>query len=89
MLSAVLAGGALVALAVPALSMKMDVAGPETLPRDIAIVKTYDRVQEAFPGDQIPADVVIETTDVRVAAGSAGDLLAARAGAGHRGAVGR
>ena len=66
-LSLVLAGGAMVALAVPALGMKMDVAGPDTLPRDIAIVQTYDRVQEAFPGDQIPATVVVEASDVRAA----------------------
>ena len=46
--------------------------GVESLPRDIPVVQTYDRIQEAFPGETIPAVVVVEADDVRhgdVAAG--------------------
>jgi hypothetical protein len=30
------------------------------VPKKLGIVKTYDRIQMAFPGAQMPADVVIE-----------------------------
>lgn len=60
-----LAGGAalavLVALAIPALHLKMQVPGSETLPRDLEVMQTYDRIQEHFPGEQIAAVAVIET----------------------------
>jgi RND superfamily putative drug exporter len=34
------------------------------LPKSIGIVKTYDRIQAAFPGAQTPADVVVRADDV-------------------------
>ncbi len=64
-LSAALAGGALVALAVPALNMDTKVGGIDTLPREIPVVQTYDRIQDAFPGENIPAIAVVEADDVR------------------------
>ncbi|MGB2852790.1 MAG: MMPL family transporter [Solirubrobacterales bacterium] len=72
-LSVVLAGGALLALAAPAIGMNMDDAGVETLPRDIPVVQTYDRLQEAFPGELIPAVVVVEADDVR--SGEVGEAI--------------
>jgi len=39
----------LLALGLPALTMKIDDAGPETLPRSIPEIQTYDRLQTAFP----------------------------------------
>ena len=50
----------LLVLASPALNLKLTVPGFETLPQDLPVVQTYDRIQEAFPGNQIPAEVVIE-----------------------------
>src|SRR3712207_3142560 len=54
----------LIALAVPALGMKTANSGIEDLPRDMPIMQTYDRLQAAFPGGQIPAVVAIKADDV-------------------------
>jgi uncharacterized membrane protein YdfJ with MMPL/SSD domain len=67
-LSAVLAGGLLVALAVPALQLRMVQPGPDTFPKDLPAVQTYDRMQEAFPGTALPATVVVEASDVNAPA---------------------
>ena len=53
----------LLVLAIPVLNLKMAVLGIETLPKDLAVIQTYDRIQAAFPGNQIPAEVVIERGD--------------------------
>jgi uncharacterized membrane protein YdfJ with MMPL/SSD domain len=53
----------LLVLASPVLNLKLAVPGFETLPQDIAVVGTYDRIQTAFPGNQIPAEVVVERGD--------------------------
>ena len=53
---AVLAG-----LGLPALTMKIDNAGPQTLPRSIPVVQTYDRLQAAFPSEGASYDVVVRT----------------------------
>ena len=50
----------LLVLAIPVLNLKMAVPGIETLPHDLEVIQTYDRIQAAFPGNQIPAVVVIE-----------------------------
>jgi uncharacterized membrane protein YdfJ with MMPL/SSD domain len=63
-LSLVVAGGALAALAVPALGMHTVVSGPNDLPRDIPIVQTYDRVVDAFPSEGTEETVVVEAADV-------------------------
>jgi uncharacterized membrane protein YdfJ with MMPL/SSD domain len=63
-LSAVVAGGLLVALAVPALQLRMVTAGPDTFPQSLPVVQTYNRMQEAFPGTALPAHVVVEAPDV-------------------------
>jgi uncharacterized membrane protein YdfJ with MMPL/SSD domain len=63
-LSAVLAGGLLVALAVPALQLRMMQPGPDTFPESLPAVQTYQRMQESFPGTAIPATVVVEAPDV-------------------------
>jgi uncharacterized membrane protein YdfJ with MMPL/SSD domain len=63
-LSAVVAGGLLVALAVPALQLRMVTAGPDTFPQSLPVVQTYNRMQEAFPGAALPATVVVEAPDV-------------------------
>jgi uncharacterized membrane protein YdfJ with MMPL/SSD domain len=63
-LSIALAGGALVALAIPALSMKIVTSGPDDLPQDLTLIKTYNRVKAAFPEEGVTADVVVEANDV-------------------------
>jgi uncharacterized membrane protein YdfJ with MMPL/SSD domain len=65
--SAVLAGGLLVALAVPALQLRMVPAGPDTFPQSLPAIQTYDRIQDAFPGTALPANVVVKAADVRAA----------------------
>jgi RND superfamily putative drug exporter len=52
---------ALVVMALPVLNLKMQVPGIDTLPRELEVMQTYDKIQASFPGDQIPATAVIET----------------------------
>ena len=54
----------LVALAVPALGMKTINPGVAGIPHDLPIMKTYDRIQAAFPGGPLPAVVVVQADDV-------------------------
>jgi uncharacterized membrane protein YdfJ with MMPL/SSD domain len=60
----VAAGGLLVLLAVPAFRLETASLGAADVPRDVAIMKTYDRIQEAFPGGPLPAQVVITAANV-------------------------
>jgi uncharacterized membrane protein YdfJ with MMPL/SSD domain len=62
--SVVVAGGILIALAIPALQMHTINPGVAGLPRDLAVMKTYDRIQAAFPGGPLPATVVVKADDV-------------------------
>ncbi len=64
LLSAVLAGGLLVALAIPALQMRMVKPGPDTFPQSLPAVQTYERMQQAFPGSALPASVVVKAPNV-------------------------
>jgi len=66
--SLVVAAGALLAIAAPALGMKtqnltLDQEFGDSLP----IVATYDRVNEAFPGGSDPAEVVVRADDINSA----------------------
>ncbi|MEW2402947.1 MMPL family transporter [Streptomyces sp. NPDC046862] len=63
--SLVVAAGALLAIAAPALGMKtqnltLDQEFGDSLP----IVQTYNRVNEAFPGGSGPAEVVVRAKDI-------------------------
>jgi uncharacterized membrane protein YdfJ with MMPL/SSD domain len=64
LISAVLAGGLLVALAIPALGMQFKEAGTEGMSRSQPIIQTLDRVDAAFPGGSAPANVVVKAKDV-------------------------
>ena len=64
-LSIVIAGGALIALTIPALGLNTVVTGPSDFPKDLEIVQTYNRVQEAFPSETTQLAVVVEADDVR------------------------
>jgi RND superfamily putative drug exporter len=67
-LSAVLAGGLLLALAAPALQLRMVTPGVETFPQSLPVVKTYNRMQAAFPGTALPASVVVKAPNVNAPA---------------------
>ena len=66
--STVVAGGLLLALAVPALQLKMVKPGPDTFPDSLQVVQTYNRMQESFPGTALPANVVLKAADVNAPA---------------------
>jgi len=62
--SVILAGGLLVALAIPALGMQFKEPGTEGMSRSQPIIQTLDRVDAAFPGGTAPANVVVKAQDV-------------------------
>jgi uncharacterized membrane protein YdfJ with MMPL/SSD domain len=67
-LSAALAAGLLLALAAPALQLRLAPQGTESFPKSLEIIKTYDRMQQAFPGTALPANVVVKAPSVRTPA---------------------
>jgi uncharacterized membrane protein YdfJ with MMPL/SSD domain len=74
--SVVVSGGILVALALPALGMKTVVPGAEAFPKDLQVVQVYERMQRAFPGEAEPAVVVVKAPSVEnpAVAGAIDDL---------------
>ena len=62
--SVLLSGGLVVALAIPAFGLHTSLPGLQGLPSGLAIVKTLNRIEHAFPGGPLPADVVIQSKDV-------------------------
>ncbi|MCC2662096.1 MAG: anti-sigma-factor antagonist [Geminicoccaceae bacterium] len=62
-IAAAIATGLLLVAAIPVLNLKMAVPGIDSLPQDLAVIQTYNEIQEEFPGNQIPAEVVIERGD--------------------------
>jgi RND superfamily putative drug exporter len=85
LVSALLAGGLMVALAIPALGMHTINPGVAGLPRSLPIMQTYDRIQAAFPGGPLPAVVVVEADDVQAPAVQAGIAKLQRAAADTKG----
>ena len=63
-LSLVLSAGLLIALAIPGLGIHTINTGIQGIPRDLPVMQTYDRIQEAFPGGPQPAIVVVQADDV-------------------------
>src|SRR5829696_1917544 len=64
LVSLVIAGGLLVGLAIPALQLRMAQPSPDALPHHLPAVQTYIRMQDAFPGSALPANVVVKTENV-------------------------
>ncbi len=60
--SVALAGGLLLALAAPALQLTTVQPGIDTFPQHL--LTTYNRLDAAFPGTEISADVVVKAADV-------------------------
>ncbi len=64
LISAAAAAGLLVALSIPAFSIHTATPGTSSLPQNLSVVKTYNKVQEVFPGGPIPALVAVSAGDV-------------------------
>ena len=66
----------LVALTIPALGMNTEQSGLDSLPSDLPVVQTYERIQAEFPGGPAPAEVVVQADDVTApeVRGAIGDL---------------
>jgi uncharacterized membrane protein YdfJ with MMPL/SSD domain len=60
--------GFLLLLALPALGMHTKLPNQTDLPHDLKIVRTYERIQKAFPGSQTPAVVVVQAPNVQTPA---------------------
>jgi RND superfamily putative drug exporter len=71
-LSAALAGGLLIALAVPALQLRVVTSGVDEMPQDLPIIKTYHTVKNVFPSEGVTATVVVQSDHVRSGATAAG-----------------
>jgi uncharacterized membrane protein YdfJ with MMPL/SSD domain len=62
--AAVLSGGVLIALAIPAFGLHTANPGLQGLPKNLSMVKTLDHIEQAFPGGPQPAQVVVQASDV-------------------------
>jgi uncharacterized membrane protein YdfJ with MMPL/SSD domain len=62
--SVIVAGGLLVALAIPAFSLHTANQSVESLPQDLSAIKTYNKVKAAFPGGPLPAVVAVSADNV-------------------------
>ena len=62
----------LLALAIPALTLRLHSDSPQSLPRVIAVLRSYDRLAAAFPAEQSTQQVV-----VKAPASRAGEVSAA------------
>jgi uncharacterized membrane protein YdfJ with MMPL/SSD domain len=63
-LTVVLAAGLLVVMATPLLGMRTKLPSFSDLPKSVHIVRSYERIQHAFPGAQTPAVVAVQARDV-------------------------
>jgi uncharacterized membrane protein YdfJ with MMPL/SSD domain len=63
----ILAGGLLVLLAIPAFHLRTATPGATDLSQSLPIMKTYNRLQQAFPGGPAPAQVVLSAPNVESA----------------------
>ncbi len=64
-ISTAAATAVLIALTIPALGMKTGNSGINGLPQGLAITKTLKHAQAAFPGDGVPAQVVVQAPRVK------------------------
>ena len=65
LVSAALAAGFMLALGAFTLQLNPAQPGPEAFPQDMAVMQTYNKMQKAFPGGEIPLDVVVKADNVR------------------------
>jgi RND superfamily putative drug exporter len=62
--AAVISGGVLVALAIPAFGLHTANAGNAAIPQNTPVMKTYNRLTAAFPASKNSAQVVVKADDV-------------------------
>ena len=62
--SLIAAAGSLLVLALPAIGMHTKLPNFTDFPHDLKIVRTYERIQAAFPGSQTPAVMVVKAPNV-------------------------
>jgi uncharacterized membrane protein YdfJ with MMPL/SSD domain len=62
--AAIIAGGLLVALSIPAFGLHTANSGTEAIPQNTPVMKTYNRITAAFPGVKNSAQVVVKADDV-------------------------
>src|SRR5436305_1413182 len=68
LVSIVVAGGLLLALAAPALHMHIAEPGIKTFPQNLSSIKTYNKLQKAFPGEANSSQVLVKTDNAHSAA---------------------
>ncbi|MDX6364482.1 MAG: uncharacterized protein QOC85_3492, partial [Streptomyces sp.] len=67
-ISLVVAAGALLAIAAPALGMKtQNLTLDQEFGNSLPIVGTYNRINDAFPGGSEPAEVIVKAEDINAA----------------------
>ena len=64
LVSAIAAAALLIVLAIPAFSIHTATPGTDSLPQNLSVVKTYNKVQKVFPGGPIPAVVAVSAANV-------------------------
>jgi uncharacterized membrane protein YdfJ with MMPL/SSD domain len=64
LVTVVLAAGFLVLLTVPAFHLKTASPGVSDLPRNLAVIKTYHRIEQAYGANPVPAQVVVSAPSV-------------------------
>src|SRR3954447_6657317 len=63
-ISVIVSAGLLLVLAIPTLHIHTATPGTDTLPQNLSVIKTYNKVQATFPGGPIPAVVAVSADDV-------------------------
>jgi uncharacterized membrane protein YdfJ with MMPL/SSD domain len=64
LVSSLAAGAVLIALAIPVAGIHTSIPGVSSLPKDLPVMATYEKIQAAFPGGPQPAVVAIQADDV-------------------------
>jgi RND superfamily putative drug exporter len=64
-ISAALSIALLLVMASPVLGMHTKLLSFTDLPQNMQIVKSYEKMEKAFPGTNVPAEVVVKADDVR------------------------
>jgi RND superfamily putative drug exporter len=67
-----LAAALLIALTIPAFCLHTLNPGVQSIPRDLPVMKVYDRTVKAFPGEPLPAIVVVSAPNVTAPAVTSG-----------------
>jgi uncharacterized membrane protein YdfJ with MMPL/SSD domain len=60
----VVAGGALIALAIPAFGMNVKSTSVSDFPQGLSTIKTYNAIQDLYPSEHPPALLVVQADDV-------------------------